>query len=409
MKPYATVGSDVLYLGDSRQVVPAVIAPESVDAVVTDAPYELGFMGKRWDATGVAFDPATWRVALDATKPGGHLVAFGGTRTWHRMAVAIEDAGWEIRDTLVWMYGSGFPKSLEVSKAIDKAAGVERPVVGSNPNFRRLQKEPSAFNLVRNRDVTAPATDAARLWEGWGTALKPAFEPIILARKPLQGTVAANVLEHGTGALNIDGCRIAGLKGVPASLSTAGPLGWRTGGDMERKSEQNGRWPANVILGCACEGEGHEPGCAVRLLDEQSGTLTSGANPTRRSSNKFGGIFSGFEGQAECTPARGADSGGASRFFYTAKASRGERTLNGAVANSHATVKPLDLMRYLVRLVTPKGGTVLDLFTGSGTTWLACGAEGFGFVGVELLPEHADIAVARRREQVGPLFTAEVV
>jgi DNA modification methylase len=352
--------------GDCLLVMPTLDAA-SVDAIVCDPPYGLSFMGKAWDhgVPGVEF----WREALRVAKPGAHLVAFGGTRTYHRLTVAIEDAGWEIRDCLSWLYGSGFPKSH------------------NGP------------------------------WGG--TALKPAWEPIILARKPLAGTVAANVQTHGTGAMNIDGCRIAGDKGVPASLSNAGGLGWRTGGDMERKSEQNGRWPANVCL----------DEDAAAALDAQSGELTSNSGTAfNRNTDKFRATYSAFEGRRAEDGFYG-DTGGASRFFYTAKASRAERNAgldgfaerkphadepNGRAwdipgshstkrANHHPTVKPLALMQWLCRLVMPKGGLILDPFCGSGTTGRAAIAEGFSFIGIELSEEYAAIARARIAEYA-PLF-----
>lgn len=463
--PYARIGDDELYVGDCREVVPAAVEPESIDSIVTDPPYDLvsgdrrsprraspnpavrcggGFMGMGWDATGVAFDVRTWEVAYAALKPGGHLVAFGGTRTWHRIACAVEDAGFEIRDTLAWLYGSGFPKSLDVSKAIDRAAGAQRAITGydstqgrydgsrraAGRKLDRATYAQDAFSRSMTRDtpITEPATDGARLWEGWGTALKPCHEPIILARKPLSGTVAANVLEHGTGALNIDGCRIAtdealrsGAGGLLSHVRDGKPYPNGRAGEAsaERRYHQNGltnfaatpgprggdargRWPGNVVLGCACEEE-HEPGCAVRLLDEQSGTLTSnggnGAGRVRaRESIGYGGSSAEFETRIY------GDSGGASRFFYTAKASRAERTAGGRVDNPHPTVKPLALIRWLARLVTPPGGRVLDLFAGSGTMWAACMAEGFAFTGVELLQDHAEIIYGRAREHAGPLF-----
>lgn len=372
--------------GDAR----ALPLPDaSVDAIVCDPPYGLEFMGKEWDhgVPGIAF----WLEALRVAKPGAHLLAFGGTRTFHRLACAIEDAGWEIRDCLMWVYGSGFPKSLDVSKAIDKAAGAEREVVGrrtgraatpvSDIRGGRLHAGGSIPGSFDASAVTAPATAAAHQWQGWGTALKPAYEPVMLARKPLVGTVAENVQRYGTGAINVDGCRVAGIKGVPSSLSSAGNLGWRTGGDMERKAVQSGRWPANLI---------HDGSDDVLALFPQS---TSGANPTRR-----GGLgFHGASGQEDCEAPRGAESGSAARFFYCAKASKSER----GDGNTHPTVKPLALMRYLCRLVTPPGGLVLDPFCGSGSTLVAAHAEGFRAIGFDLSEEYCHLA--RRRIAAVPL------
>lgn len=422
------VGSASLYVGNSPKVVLSRFPDACFESCVTDPPYELNFMGRGWDRSGVAFDPETWRAVFRVLKPGGHLVAFGGTRTYHRMVCAIEDAGFEIRDGLQWLYGSGFPKSLDVSKALDKALGAKRvqvpprSVIGHQRNIGNRRPYMDDPNHTTDSDV--PVTDAARQWEGWGTALKPSNEPICLARKPLSGTVAENVLQYGTGALNIDGCRVEGEKGVPASLSNAGGLGWRTGGDMERKAVQNGRWPANVLLGCACEEE-HEPGCAVRLVDDQSGTLTSGTNAVRSREGYFGAgnARNGGLGKAGDVQTTYGDTGGASRFFYTAKAARSERDagirdfaplyfprarslrkrlqqdLSGRwldrCANKHPTVKPVDLMRWLVRLVTPAGGTVLDPFGGSGTTPVACEHEGFRSVAVDLSPYHVGITACR--------------
>ena len=469
----------------------AAMDEASVDAIVCDPPYGIGFMGKEWDGPQIAraaqrdketrrdlgphsasrpgradsrsssaFGNAanyagpvragrewqgwceTWATeALRILKPGGHLLAFGGTRTYHRLACAVEDAGFEIRDSLIWIYGSGFPKSLDVSKAIDKAAGAEQ-------------------------------------WQGWGTALKPAHEPIVVARKPLSGTVAQNVSEHGTGALNVDGCRV----GAGEDRVGGGPRPARaaTGGfNMSDLGERPmaGRWPANVTLSHLpeCERVGTRrvksqnpeyrrgvdqakvsrtadfamgprepnegigyadpdgtetipsyncaPGCPVAELDRQSGELTSGRLDRSRiiAENKtYGNAPKVREGIYE------ADTGGASRFFYCAKASRGERnagldgfeeratrgnygdgiqdarphtregyTYEAVTRNVHPTVKPIDLMRWLVRLVTPPGGTVLDPFTGSGTTGVAATLEGVDFIGCELDPEYAEIAKAR--------------
>jgi DNA modification methylase len=385
--------------GDALEVM-ASLGAGSVDAIVTDPPYGISFMGKGWDygVPGVSF----WLEALRVAKPGAHLVAFGGTRTYHRLACAIEDAGFEIRDCLSWLYGSGFPKSLDVSKAIDKAANAEREVLGFNA-AKAMQQTPNrglvAFSGAgRPGEITAPATEAARTWEGWGSALKPAWEPIILARKPLVGTVAANVLEHGTGALNIDGCRI----GTTDRLSFGsreigdGVKYGRMAKERQTPGEQNaaGRWPANLVL----DEE------AAAMLDEQSG-IAKPATPRAGGGYRPDGKRGTLDIKARTTPTypmvRG-DTGGASRFFYTAKASSGERHYAGK--NSHPTVKPVDLMRWLVRLVTPPGGLVLDPFMGSGSTGIAALAEGFRFVGCELDAEM--VALARRRI-FGPLFAGE--
>jgi len=654
--PYYTDDAVTLYHGDCLDVLRA-LPDASVDAVVTDPPYGLEFMGKEWDrpwavspTQGVGFagrednltlpsfgdnrnancracggrqrgakrctcaapqwdrHPADdmrafqawceqWATeCLRVLKPGGHLLAFGGTRTSHRLACAIEDAGFEVRDSIAWLYGSGFPKSLDVSKAIDKAAGAEREVVGLSP-FANRGRVPSGsqVDVGRSEDsvITAPATPDAERWQGWGTALKPAhepclvaqkpyavwdilagigsqlarledecsrhandagssstptrpgspeakdgsapghvatqpegapvhptrtgeeegssaqtgtspsestvetcwstvtswsncwgelcdltststtstmtevttdlttlwscmssltvgstphsptpqlsspstasavdslfaatvlrlrvtralsapesatgstptsrrdadapspaFEPVVVARKPLAGTVASNVLAHGTGALNIDGCRIGDEERWNPSAATNGesaPV--LTTGPEASGRPPVGRWPANVILD---ESQAAE-------LDRQSGVLTSGANPTRRGSDKFRDAYGDFTGQAECEPARGADSGGASRFFYVAKAPTVERPREGGIA--HPTVKPLDLMRWLVRLVTPPGGVVLEPFAGSGTTAEACVIEGFKCLAIEREADYLPLIVQRLTKPIQP-------
>lgn len=400
----------------------------SVDAIVTDPPYGLGFMGKKWD--DLPPGPAFAEQALRVLKPGGHLLAFGGTRTYHRLAVAIEDAGFEIRDCLMWLYGSGFPKSLDVSKAIDKAAGAEREVVGSwKPSGNaRPSNLPghgaSVSNSAQERrfvdaelPITAPATDAAKEWEGWGTALKPAHEPIVLARKPLEGTVAANVQKWGTGGLNIDESRI----GTETISTHNAPTGTFAGGELDRGSdtssyrEHQGRWPANLAF----------DETAAAMLDEQSGERPGMATQRHLSPSKPG-MFGVSDGSETKPVHKGFDdTGGASRFFYCAKASKSERNAGlrtlpakitneasppgtkgsrspraganraGATANHHPTVKPISLMRWLVRLVTPPNGTVLDPFLGSGTTGCAAAIEGFDFIGIEREAEYLEIAQAR--------------
>lgn len=373
--PHLNDGDVRLYLGDCIEVM-AEMDADSVDAVVCDPPYGLEFMGKAWDRYAPPHFE-TWckswaREALRVLKPGGHLLAFGGTRTFHRLTCGIEDAGFEVRDCLSWLYGSGFPKSLDVSEAIDKAAGAERPVVGE----RKLTGTARIVGGIRGAvngtgserydnaqmrdtlELTAPATPDAVKWQGWGTALKPAWEPCVVARKPLAGTVAQNVLEHGTGAMNVDGCRVghasdddlaASMAKNPGRMDTV-TSGVYGAGRPQQSVNAAGRWPANVALDEA----------AAAMLDAQSGVTTSGA----------------------------------SRFLYTAKASRADRNTSGA-NNTHPTVKPTELMRWLVRLVTPPGGVVLDPFAGSGSTLVAARAEGVRAIGIEREPEYAEIIAAR--------------
>lgn len=358
-------GDVCLHLGDCIDVMRGYV-PEVVDAIVTDPPYGLGFMGKEWDdprPDGAHFQEwsRAWAAeAIEVLKPGGHLIAFGGTRTYHRLTCGIEDAGFEIRDCLSWLYGSGFPKSLDVSKAIDKAAGLDGTTVPSGPPLRRMipgveQNRTGSWIKDDGREFQpgeyTPATPEAERWQGWGTALKPAWEPAVLARKPLPGTVAANVTEHGTGALNIDGCRIgpghANGRGRDGEESARSRYSDRGGTNIAalpgpRGGDPSGRWPANVCMDDQ----------AAAHLDAQ-------------------------------VAARYDNTPGPSRFFYTAKASTAERD-----GTTHPTVKPLALMRWLVRMVTPPGGTVLDPFAGSGTTLLAARSEGFQSIGIERDPEY---------------------
>jgi DNA modification methylase len=484
--------------GNNLDVLPT-LADNSIDSIVTDPPYELGFMGKKWDSSGIAYSVELWQQCLRVLKPGGHLLSFGGTRTYHRVAVAIEDAGFELRDSIAWLYGSGFPKSLDVSKAIDKTDATElrrkrdlefvawmrttglkqqqinniigksdvgshylrldQPVVATAELFDKLrpylpevpenieklvaertvesenykkrevigQKQgtksvdsgghgivPGGITEPVELDITAPATPEAKQWQGWGTALKPAFEPVIVARKPIEGTVANNVLKWGTGGLNIDGSRI----GTETISTHNAPKGSFAGGEPDRGSdtssykEHTGRWPANIIL---------DPYTA-ELLDEQSGDRPGGTFPAKRGQAVNTSFASGQEtvgGQRSM-----GDSGGASRFFYVAKASKRDRnegleelddsqTLfasgsnlhnNGdgtprnkeaTVKNFHPTVKPTSLMEYLIKLVTPPNGTVLDPFTGSGSTGKAAILQGFDFVGIEMTEEYLPIIEGR--------------
>jgi site-specific DNA-methyltransferase (adenine-specific) len=386
-----------------------------------------------------------WAIeALRVLKPGGHLLAFGGTRTYHRLACAIEDSGFEIRDCIVWVYGQGFPKSQNVSKMIDKMAGAKRPVIGP-----RIRVDGKAPGVVGNQGgltmgafgdlpitVTGPATSEAQQWDGWGTALKPAMEPIVVARKPLIGTVVKNVLKYGMGALNIDGCRILTDENLNGGAYAAQPnrdqshswseaTGMYEAGRSANSSYEQpiGRWPANVIL----DEE------AAQILDEQTWHLKAGGDLTgdEPTAEAFSGPVYGNGKSREGWRAYG-DSGGASRFFYCAKASTVEReaglreafspTMGNGIGgkehdpetatkkfNKHPTVKPIDLMRYLVRLVTPPGGLVLDPFCGSGTTGIAALQEGFRFLGIEREQEYVDIARARIEHHVGPQEVGQFV
>jgi DNA modification methylase len=487
MQPTATI-----HLGDNRDIL-KTIETNSIDSVVTDPPYELGFMGKAWDASGIAYQVTLWAEVLRVLKPGGHLLAFGGTRTYHRMAVAIEDAGFEIRDSIHWIYGSGFPKSLDVSKAIDKRGGTvpwqadfaahlrsvkpkevstaainahvangsksnfwshfidtkSQPLLPTVDQYRRLREIlpidpfwdacflPEAEREVVKEDkrvrggtswetksgmlaageqdfsITAPATEAAKQWQGWGTALKPAHEPIVVARKPLEGTVAANVLKYGTGALNIDATRIPienKPKGVWGSNQN-GPSSFLSRTGTPTVQHANGRWPANVI---------HDGSDEVTAMFPKS---SGGAHPKKR--NDTPNVAMSGRNYAREIPNRieMGDSGSAARFFYAAKASRAERNAglntlqpqrhadrpndnlpggnnprnrtNTPKTNFHPTVKPLALMRYLLKLVTPPGGTTLDPFAGSGTTLVAAIHENLNSIGIELTPEYHPIIQAR--------------
>lgn len=364
--------------------------PGLIDSIITDPPYGLSFMGKGWDhgVPGVPY----WAEMLRVAKPGAMLLAFGGTRTFHRLTCAIEDAGWEIRDCLIWLYGSGFPKSMDISKALDKAAGAEREVVGKSNRHVSGKPEQRTEGLCGSSTfqetvgmgmyVTAPATDAAKLWDGWGTALKPAWEPIILAMKPIDGTFANNALSHGVAGLNIDGCRVGDNPGYKYNADKNGTTfhgeqGNRIKQTAEKKGRETiestkGRWPANVILD-------EEAGAA---LDAQTGVLKSGSNCIRRKEGYFGAGDSkhGGLGQAGDVQKTYGDSGGASRFFYCAKAGKKEKGED----NTHPTVKPLAVMEYLCTLTkTPPGGIVLDPFAGSGTTLLAARNTGRPFIGIE--------------------------
>lgn len=407
MEPETFLGGAVtLHHGDSREVLKS-IPDNSVDSVCCDPPYALvsivkrfggpnaapsrdgdvyarssaGFMNQAWDTGETAFAVEFWAEVFRVLKPGGHVIAFSGTRTYHRLACAIEDAGFEIRDMVSWLYGSGFPKSHDVSKAIDKAAGAEREVVGTGKGRTGAAAQPNGgsnfsddnYQWPGEFNVTAPATPEAAQWQGWGTALKPACEPCVLARKPLIGTVAANVLAHGTGVLNIDGCRVGDeeIETRLASRKGAGGQAFGVGGSgtsVKSGASHTGRWPANVVH------DGSEE-VVAGFPETTSGTFSR--SETARSEAGKNGIYGRFNGTAD---GKGweSNSGSAARFFYSAKADAMDR-----VGSGHPTVKPVDLMQWMVRLITPPGGVTLDPFAGSGTTGEAAFREGFKAILIE--------------------------
>ncbi len=388
-------------------------------------------MGKKWDGSGIAYSIPLWSEVLRVLKPGGYVLAFGSPRTSHRMICAIEDAGFEIRDTLMWVFGSGFPKSLDVSKTIDKKLGADRKVVGEKKlwgnnagegagGFSKNRFE-GANGSVKYSPITEGGSEEARKYDGWGTALKPAYEPVILVRKPLEGTVADNVLKYGTGGINISECRIE-LDGDYKSVSNGRPslTGLPDQYDSQTANQPSdiGRWPANFIH------DGSEE--ITRLFPESKGQQgdVKGTEQSRTGVN----VYSEYARIA--TPKRDEPIGSAARFFYCPKTSRADRnegceelekkvlaTGNQAQAqakrgitdhkgdsgmntvhmltNNHPTVKPTELMRYLVRLVTPRGGLVLDHFNGSGSTGKACAIEGFDYVGIDQDPHNIEISRCR--------------
>jgi len=388
--------SVALYHGNNIEVLKKF--PENYfDGVVTDPPYGLKFMSKKWDYTVPSIEE--WKAILRVLKPGGHLLAFGGTRTYHRLVVNIEDAGFEIRDQIQWIYGQGFPKSHDISKAIDKKLGKEREVIGqaSHPTSKNRSGTKSPYQaentpLDANHDITVPSSDEAIQWSGWGTNLKPANEPICLARKPIsEKTIAENVLKWGVGGINIDECRIE-LNGeiVPINkLERWSGFGEEKKPDYESTQNTQGRFPANVIMD-------EEAG---KVLDEQTGVLKSGLRtPDNNVGNEDGNLYNyGIFGDRKAIPAiTYGDSGGASRFFYCAKVSKKER----GEGNDHPTVKPIELMAYLIRLITPPGGIVLDPYCGSGSTLLAAIDEEKKVVGIDEDIDSFEIAKKRIEEKI---------
>ena len=352
-------------------------------------------MGKSWDNTGIAYKIALWKEVLRVLKPGGHLLSFGGSRTYHRMACAIEDAGFEIRDQIMWVYGSGFPKSLNIGKAVDKLQGNEREVVGKTQSIQfqekgyeyKGDKKGSGFNNEKYWGFGNDVTKGSSVWEGYGTALKPAHEPIVLARKPLsEKTVAENCLKWGVGGLAIDECRVNKQEGDRIEYGVNG-IKRKTGnvfgkqyGEIKFDGTQ-GRFPANLIHDGSDE--------VVELFPDSNGCQPHKINSKN---NKYAGWGSITNKNGEVVGYDG--KGSAARFFYCAKASKSERD-RGCERNNHPTVKPLALMKYLVKLISREGQTVLDPFMGSGTTGIACKELNRNFIGIEMNGEYMEIAKKR--------------
>lgn len=415
-----------LYKGKMQDVL-SIFNHNSIDCVITDPPYELNFMNKGWDNSGVAFQKETWEHCYKVLKEGGYLLAFGGSRTFHRIAVAIEDAGFEIRDCIMWLYGSGFPKSMNIGLAIDKANGVESQVVGKKPYTN--DKNVMNISNYNGERVHLEIKIANNEWQGWGTCLKPAYEPIIVARKPFKGSLVDNVIENGVGGLNIDECRVETQDNLNGGGYNTNRTSKKDKNDdtsyflpvMEKKFEQPiGRFPANVIL--TYDETDFEEVCGG-MPDTKTGIVKVG---NTNSNGLFGSGKTFIPNQIN-----GGDSGSASRYFYCAKASKKDRdegldlfeekqcgslaggdnqkeTLDDVSSrfrtikkNIHPTVKPVELMQYLVRLVTPKGGTILDCFMGSGSTGKAVMFENrernanYKFIGVEMTEEYLPICESR--------------
>lgn len=456
-------GAELIRAGAAARSLPSVLEARRIGVVGAEAhrafSFDLivhpqivsstGFMGHAWDGAKIAFSVEMWREALRVLKPGGHLLAFSGTRTQHRMVCAIEDAGFEVRDQIGWLYGSGFPKSQSVSKAIDKAAGAKREVIGTAADFAldgaarktdgshavpHSEQGGHGFSDRWSAPVTAPASAPARQWEGWGTALKPAWEPVCVARKPLAKgcTVAANVMAFGTGAINIDGCRVDHVTVDGGSLATNPHLrahinGGNGGHIIATETARrvvvpnvSGRWPANIIHDGSDEVMAAFPdakGQQGRALDD--GGVSGNA------------VYGALRNVTASPEPRIETETSAARFFYCAKASSADRhsgleqpgpqfangsTLRDAEkvgpdrkGNHHPTVKPTDLMAYLCRLVTPPGGVVLDPFMGSGSTGKAAMREGFRFVGIDMTAEYLPIAQARIERELARVAEATAV
>lgn len=423
-----------LYNGNMLDML-EVIEPNSIDSIITDPPYELNFMGKGWDNAGVSFQKETWEKCFQVLKSGGYLLAFGGSRTFHRIACAIEDAGFEIRDTIMWLYGSGFPKSMNIGLAIDKKNGVESEVIStgrSGATSRAYQSE----EMTTSGDYEIKK--ANNEWNGWGTALKPSFEPIIIARKPFKGSLVDNVLENGVGGYNIDECRVQTNDRwvVPPHKAKDVAEGYQRKNKsmfVDKKgntTNELGRFPANTIL--TYDDTDFEEVCGGFPITKSGSKLSYGSVRKKQVDNCYKLGFTQKEiNDGQNAPDNYGDSGSASRYFYCAKASKKDRNegleefedkikvFNGKSSssskeikdvekrfttitkNTHPTVKPTELMQYLVRLVTPENGTILDPFNGSGSTGKAVMYENkernknYKYIGIELTEEYLPISKAR--------------
>ena len=418
-----------LHNGDCLNVLKMMIEDEVfVDSIVTDPPYELGFMGRSWDSTGIAFQKETWELCFKVLKPGGHLLAFSGSRTYHRMAVAIEDAGFEIRDQVMWLYGSGFPKSMNIGKALDKKLGNERIKTGekkthSNKGIKQSEQRTAigagAFGQEVEEDVTVGTSE----WEGWGTALKPAHEPLVLARKPLsEKSVVDNVLKHRTGGINIDECRV---EGNDAKYPDTNPdfrdqgrqskenmgidkLSFGQTENVKRKKvvrksrDENGVWTNN---NSGMKAEGSEYADADPRGRFPSNVMHDGSGSIKELfEDKLKYFYCAKTPKAERNqgldnfPIKQTQGGGGGIGDYKDDVNSASGKFGSEKApskNTHPTVKPIKLMKYLCRLITPKGGTVLDPFMGSGSTGMAAKEENFEFVGIEKEEQYFNIASAR--------------
>ena len=434
MKLYSSNESYKLYQGNMLDML-EIIEPNSIDSIITDPPYELNFMGKGWDNSGVSFQSDTWKKCYEALKPGGYLLAFGGSRTFHRIACAIEDAGFEIRDTIMWLYGSGFPKSMNIGLAIDKKNGVESKIVGIGKSEKK-ETHTNSLNLVKNPfGGEYEIKEAQNKWNGWGTALKPSFEPIIIARKPFKGSLVDNVIKNGVGGINIDECRVGNeeRQNPQAGFIRRGRTDEEVflGTDKNRPKGTltvNGRFPANTIL-TYDETDFDEVCGGFPNTKSTYNSETKHENIIHRDNADF--LKYGYKTRIDSSSYN--DSGSASRYFYCAKASKRDRDegcdmledgllrrmnpdkddnnptgLNKEERfapvvrkNTHPAVKPASLMQYLVRLVTPNGGTILDPFNGSGSTGKAVMYENkernknYKYIGIELTEEYLPISKAR--------------